>query len=461
MQEISFSNFDRFERKVFADRLTKVISSFYPFYNEAFVLGLNAKFGSGKTTFLRMWKHDLESSGYKVIYINAWETDFDNEPLVPIVGALLDNISDDGSGAIKKSLQGALGAAALTANNVLDHFTGVNPKEIVEGVENDIQKSDLRALGEGLYKEYSYKKKAYDGLKEQLGAYAQKMETGPLIIMIDELDRVRPDYSVKLLEAIKHIFSAMGVCFILGVDRQQLEISIKQIYGSIDFENYYRRFITREVYLPEAINVPVVPFLKSLSEDYFDEKRSRGVRFAFEDKHQDGILKFIERVACAYCFTPRQIENIFRVFSQFMAVEREQKILTSWAEGAILLIALFVYDQEIYKSVGQGTISPHELEEHVRSLNYGSNDQITKRRYLLYTFFAFSISSQDQNKLNTLADIFIVQGRGHKLGESAQSQRDEIIDHLAKAVNNHYSVPNISGFQTLYELLESWRPIIN
>jgi hypothetical protein len=78
--EITFDDFDKFQRKDFADRLTTVISTFYPFHDEVFVLSLNAKFGNGKTTFLKMWQHQLEQTGYQTIFINAWETDFDDEP---------------------------------------------------------------------------------------------------------------------------------------------------------------------------------------------------------------------------------------------------------------------------------------------------------------------------------------------------------------------------------------------
>jgi len=68
-KEYSFDSFDKFNRKPFAERLTRVLTKFYPFYDEAFVLSLNARFGSGKTTFLKMWKHDLESKhAINVVY---------------------------------------------------------------------------------------------------------------------------------------------------------------------------------------------------------------------------------------------------------------------------------------------------------------------------------------------------------------------------------------------------------
>lgn len=58
MCDQTFDNFDKFERKKFAERLTTVISTFFPFSDDAFVLSLNAKFGSGKT----IWKKTSKDS---------------------------------------------------------------------------------------------------------------------------------------------------------------------------------------------------------------------------------------------------------------------------------------------------------------------------------------------------------------------------------------------------------------
>lgn len=39
-------------------------------------------------------------------------------------------------------------------------------------------------------------------------------EEKPKIIIIDELDRCRPDYAIELLEIIKHIFDVKNIIFI-------------------------------------------------------------------------------------------------------------------------------------------------------------------------------------------------------------------------------------------------------
>lgn len=112
-----FEDFDKFNRKPFADRLTKVITKFYPFYDDAFVLSLNAPFGSGKTTFLEMWQNELINEGYQVVYLSAWQSDFEDEPLLPIMSALIENIDyGKNSGKLKSAIRNSIGNSCFNRN---------------------------------------------------------------------------------------------------------------------------------------------------------------------------------------------------------------------------------------------------------------------------------------------------------------------------------------------------------
>ena len=65
----------------------------------------------------------------------------------------------------------------------------------------------------------------------------------PLFILIDELDRCRPNYAIELLENIKHIFDIPGIVFIVATDSKQLSHSINAVYGSkFASEKYLKRF---------------------------------------------------------------------------------------------------------------------------------------------------------------------------------------------------------------------------
>ncbi|WP_230847452.1 P-loop NTPase fold protein, partial [Pluralibacter gergoviae] len=71
------------------------------------------------------------------------------------------------------------------------------------------------------------------------------------LFIIDELDRARPDFSLDLLEKIKHLFSVEGFVFMLSVNREQFERSIEQRYGSIDSRTYLNKFVNYWFNLPK------------------------------------------------------------------------------------------------------------------------------------------------------------------------------------------------------------------
>ena len=53
--------------------------------NGGFVLAINGKWGSGKSTFIEMWKKQMENEGYIVFSYNSWETDYIDDPLIGLI----------------------------------------------------------------------------------------------------------------------------------------------------------------------------------------------------------------------------------------------------------------------------------------------------------------------------------------------------------------------------------------
>jgi predicted KAP-like P-loop ATPase len=98
-------------RELFAKILTNVIAS----YPNGFVLAINNEWGTGKTTFVKMWQQHLENNDYKTIYFNAWENDFDHNPLVAIISELKE-LSKPSSDDLFKSI---LPKAATLSKHIL------------------------------------------------------------------------------------------------------------------------------------------------------------------------------------------------------------------------------------------------------------------------------------------------------------------------------------------------------
>lgn len=102
-------------------------------------------------------------------------------------------------------------------------------------------------------------------MKESLSALVAELKAAngelqpPIIIVIDELDRCRPTYAVKVLEEVKHLFDVHGLIFIFGMYGDQLAHSVAGAYGpGFNGLGYLRRFFDRRYKLAEPSLEPLV-----------------------------------------------------------------------------------------------------------------------------------------------------------------------------------------------------------
>ena len=213
------------------------------------VIAVNGKWGTGKTTFMQMWQASLPKKDYSTIYYNAWETDYFTDPLTAILGELKD-ISQDSE--TFRGLCSTLGKVVLAAGGTV--LKGVLKK--VSGIDSDFVKDSIDEVKSSLQNNldnYSEQKQSLLEFKDKLAEYVAGQDGKPVVFIVDELDRCNPHYAVRVLEIVKHLFDVPNICFVLAIDKVQLECSIKGFYGSseIDAENYLRRFIDIEFRMPE------------------------------------------------------------------------------------------------------------------------------------------------------------------------------------------------------------------
>ena len=71
-------------RKPYADILESLVCN----GKGGCVMSLDGAWGTGKTTFVKMWQQQLNNHEFKTIYFNAWEHDYMTDPLVALMGEL-------------------------------------------------------------------------------------------------------------------------------------------------------------------------------------------------------------------------------------------------------------------------------------------------------------------------------------------------------------------------------------
>lgn len=258
---------DKLNRKKDSIFLTSYIKSRYleQDADESFVLNINAEWGFGKTFFLKNWKTDLKKN-YPVIYYDAWKNDYSKNPLTSFIYEFQSQISDfyiddtDGIKDVTKSL--LLTGLKCAASSVIP-----NGKDLVSDVVNMFieNQEETKKEIEGFTRKISKIGKYFKEKRKDLNL--------PIYVMIDELDRCRPTFSIELLESIKHLFCSKYVCFVIATDSRQLEKSIKVIYGNeFDSGRYLNRFFDHEYLLSEPNNLSFSSYLfekYDLNDDIF------------------------------------------------------------------------------------------------------------------------------------------------------------------------------------------------
>ena len=208
------------------------------------VIAIDGAWGTGKTTFLNLWKQSLFDEGCPVVYFNAWENDYSANALVSILLELTNQLRDCDANFGLKSL---FDEATI---KIFKEIANVSLKIGSSGLLSlDSFKDELDILAE--HKSYKERLEKFKTNLGKLAASYKSIKNYPLVIVIDELDRCRPTFSIDVLEVAKHLFSIDEVVFVLGLNRRQLGHSITSIYGDrFDSLGYLERFVDVTFRLP-------------------------------------------------------------------------------------------------------------------------------------------------------------------------------------------------------------------
>jgi predicted KAP-like P-loop ATPase len=157
----------KLQREPYAKVLTEIVGTFA----DGFVLAINNEWGTGKTTFAKMWMQSLSNDGFQTVYFNAWENDFIDDPLVAIMAELKPLIKGkvDGEKLFKSVLEkGAVltktVAPALLMSLIKKHVVDTVPLE--EAIKN-VTEATAGILEEQI-REYSDKKKTVAEFRKEL-----------------------------------------------------------------------------------------------------------------------------------------------------------------------------------------------------------------------------------------------------------------------------------------------------
>lgn len=171
---------------------------------------------------------ETEPSEFVPFYFNAWENDMLGNPLGSIIASMATSCEVDYMGTdtscsnkaarIIDSIGGLIGHS-LNAAELLGAFDGnrlIAEYEKRRNIEADVEKFIDEILNE---------------------------KGNKVILFIDELDRCRPEYAIRLLGDIKNLFENERLIIVYSADLEELANAVKGFYGErFSAQKYLERF---------------------------------------------------------------------------------------------------------------------------------------------------------------------------------------------------------------------------
>lgn len=166
------------------------------------------------------------------VYYDAWQNDNDEDPILSLVYSIVKEIGSDFSFDKKPTLDICSELINLVCDKdiskLIKVLKGENALDLIKKTKDEAEKVS----------------KFLQSLLPEVGER--------LIVFVDELDRCKPSYAVKLLERIKHYFLDEEITFVFSVNINELRHTIRKCYGSdFDATRYLDRFFDLRATLPK------------------------------------------------------------------------------------------------------------------------------------------------------------------------------------------------------------------
>ena len=247
--------------------------------NDSVMISLDAEWGSGKTFFVKQIElllnyyrqcsfgeetlFELDSAvkhkqrfrslemknTFIPVYFDAWMHDDHENPMISLLYSIIE--------------QGYVKEKFVNQRSLRKWFA-----DVLSGLTIGNVNIDLNKMVDSPDDFFSVLKST-EGVKNSLENVFNEIITEHgqrLLVIIDELDRCRPDYAVKVLEKTKHLINDQRVIFLFSINKTQLIHTIKKFYGdSFNASAYLNRFFDFQFNL-ERIDT-------DLYLDYLDTQR--------------------------------------------------------------------------------------------------------------------------------------------------------------------------------------------
>lgn len=249
---------------------------------------IDGEWGCGKTWILTELENHLEEDSdnkYLIFHYNAWENDFYEEPLVAILSVMIEKLNKVTSqkslyeAAIDELLRQASADLLTLVSGIVKEVTKIDAEKIIKrknGFFRRIKentKLSAKDINTLLPLQYTS--------QEVRNNFIKLSKELHIILIVDELDRCRPEYAIKVLERLHHVCNGIPIIQILAINKSVLADSISTVFGknysntdnhdkwnTFFTDSYLQKFLDISIPLPNGTLDSRLEILNGLEKNY-------------------------------------------------------------------------------------------------------------------------------------------------------------------------------------------------
>ncbi len=360
------------------EKISKALSGVLDRIEDPLVIALDGRWGTGKTYFLKRWvgAHRQQNNCKALtLYFDAFAHDYMSDPLIALVAALSDRVPKADKPKLNQVKRAAFKfikpaarlGLALATYGATEALSGIGDAA-AEAVSGEAEKAM-----DDFWRHEQGRQAAMDEFRagiRRLTASDGQQEVTPLIIVIDELDRCRPDYALEVLEVIKHFFSVENVHFVLGVNLNALENIVRVRYGSeIDATSYLQKFLSFTIELPDHVGdinrtLSIVHYAEHLGKLMgIPQHLIKKIEFHLEILSRNNYISIrdVGKIMSAVALLPEEAHN--------------DRVYPGWQSVLITLVVTRVICPSIFPLLISTKIKNEKLMNYI-----GVNDEIIQKK---------------------------------------------------------------------------------
>lgn len=364
MKQLFFERDDKLGRLEYAEFLKTIILNSDQYKRDlltnAYTIAVDSPWGTGKSYFFNMfmnycrgyegqnYSRDGELNSMKIVYYNAWENDFWDNPFEPIMNIILEEglfdeqmIIENDEAAVNSFVSVVKKVGYGFAKTQVKKYCGEEVADIVQGGAASLKKHLF--VENNLFKEFRDFRDSITNLKQMLSKYISYSDK-KLVVIVDELDRCKPLFAIQTLEIVKHLFDVEDMVFVFAVDISQLSCSIKTVYGQdMDSTGYLCRFFDYISKIPQT------------SYDLFIKDQLNNITWIQKMENKEAFIKdiseFIIKIQSFFNLTLRDLDTILKSYSIMCDLFLKKYVLSLAHFNYLYFVTMKYKEIEMYNSI--------------------------------------------------------------------------------------------------------------